>query len=202
MRVKIEDEEFSLFIDYDRSKLPKLSYKGKVKYFKLRVEKILINPLKVLIKKKIFNELEPIDGSSVAWFCIVSLICAGIEALGTFYSGKRGDKETFCRFMYRYMNPVFKNKKYKKMTYGECIREYFRNGLSHGFCIKKGGIEHFNKYFEIDKQIGLQMNPRYFLKDFLKAFSSYTEDLRKSSSNSSVAKKFSKRFEDIFIKGQ
>lgn len=148
-----------------------------------------------------FNKLEPANGSSVAWLCIISLVCSGIEALGGFYKGK-AEKDSYLSFMYRYMNPAFKNRRYQKMTYGECIREYFRNGLAHGFCIKNGGVEHFKKYFDIHPKYGLQMNPHHFLKDFLEAFSNYTKDLNATKPNSKIAKNFLKRFEDIFILGK
>ena len=200
MRINIEGKKYSLFIDYDRANLISLSYRGKLKYFKLRVKKILINPLKILTSKAVFNKLEPANGSSVAWLCIISLICSGIEALGGFYKGI-AQKDSFLSFMYRYMNPAFKNRRYKKLSYGECIREYFRNGLAHGFCIKNGGVEHFNKYFEIHR-FGLQINPRYFLNDFLKAFSGYIIDLYGGKINSKIAKNFLKRFKDIFILGK
>lgn len=63
MGINIEGKRYSLFIDYDRVNLPSLSYRGKVKYFDLRVNKILINPLKILISKSVFNKLEPANGS-------------------------------------------------------------------------------------------------------------------------------------------
>ena len=200
MNVKIEGKEYTLFIDYDRANLVSLSNKGKIKYFDLRVKKILLNPLKIMTKKRVFIELEPKDGSSVAWLCIVSLMCAGIEATAGFYKGD-ASRQSFLDFIYKYMNSDFKNNKFNGKTYGQCIRDYFRNGLSHGFCIKQGGVEHFPKYFEVNKY-DLQMNPRYFLKDFQQAFVNYVKDLRSETPTSVTVKNFIKRFDNVFIKGQ
>ena len=199
MDVEIEGQKLTLFIDYDRDKLGKLSYVGKILYFEKRVRKILINPLQIMMQKEIFEKLEPEDGNSVAWLCIVSLICAGIEALGGFYKGK-ATKDSFIDFLCDYMDPIFKNNKYGKTTLGQCVRDHFRNGLAHGFSISQGGVEHFQKYYEIDK-FGLQINPRYFWKDFQDAFDKYIEDLRKLSKNEKMANNFLKRFECVFIKG-
>jgi hypothetical protein len=207
MGVNIESQDLTLFIDYDRDKLINLSYRGRVEYFELRVRKILMNPLQIMLLPEVFDKLEPQDSSSVAWLCIVSLVCAGIEALGSFYAGRDGIWETFRDFLKDYMDSSYTTQTYHSrlhgtITYGEALRRYFRNGLSHGFSIVDGGVEHhYPKYFEVN-QFGLQIDPRSLCQDFQQAFSSYVNHLYNASQKSTIVTSFLQRFEDVFIKGK
>jgi len=200
--VKIGKNSFSLFIDHDRPLLNCLNYKEKVLYFDRRVRKIFLNPLNILRSKYVFNKLEPKDRSSIAWIIIVSLICSGIDSLGGFYAGRDAKKDTFLKFLYKYMNKDFKKRKYNKETYGMNLRENFRNNLTHGFCIRHGGVEEFNGYFKISKKIGLQINSPKLLADFNKAFESYMRDLKNAKPTNKIAKNFVKRFDSVWIHGK
>jgi hypothetical protein len=87
---------------------------------------------------------------------------------------------------------------YKPYVYD--LWKYFRNGLAHGFCFIKGGIElGLPNPAQRDANIGVQINADEFLDNFKKGFSNYIKDLRSQLPNSRVIEKFEKTWRWVFL---
>lgn len=204
----IEGQSFTGWVDYDRQggKLDALSFLGKVTYFEFRVNKILVYPLEEVIKAKILKHLDNNRLSIMLGF--TTLVCCGIEAIGTFYNGADGTYNTFKSFVEKYMNKKWQKKRPKKYDsqrhlYLHYLRENYRNGLAHGFTVKGGGIEGHRRNLPYINETtnGLQVNQYKLFNDFKNGFKKYCSDSRNAGEHSIVGRKFITRFEKVFIKG-
>lgn len=204
----IEGYKFELFLDYDRyyskNDLASLSYKGKVKYFEERINLILLEPLRRMINPSIRKRLEE-KNKSALMLCFTSLICCGIDGLAKYYSGtsdRNKNNQIFKEFVMKYMDRDYFKRKFKGKLFVDYLRDNIRNGLAHGFCIRKdAGIEGpGTEYFKI-QPYGLEINPWKLYKDFVNAKKAYIRDLRNTDSNSELAQNFIKQFNNIFIEG-
>lgn len=198
---EIEGIMFTLFKDYDKNNLCKLSYEGRIKWFEHRVYLILINPVEILFnefkKNPTCRSLETEDSTFV--LIATTSICAGIEAAGGFFTGNFSSG-SFKEFVNKYMHEDYRKKCYKGKPYLSILRKNFRNGLSHGFTIKDGGVEiELKDYFE-EKPYGLEINPVMLFEDFKNAFDKYINDLRTEGEKSEIGKNFRKIFDKIYLK--
>lgn len=136
-KVTIEGLEFELFKEYDKAKLPSLTFEGRVAWFEKRVELVLINPLKVLADDSFRNSIKNKNGNIL--LCFGTLICGGIEALGGFLKG-RASFRGFKSFVKGYMDTGWQ----VTLSYGlprwRALRDDFRNGLAHGLTVQKGDL--------------------------------------------------------------
>lgn len=154
---------------------------------------ILINPVEEVFKIK-----NAFDNENFTIFLgVVTIICCGIEALGGFYKGE-AKGEHFKDFVIDYMHPAYKKDRNKLVA----LRDNFRNGLAHGFCIKRGGFSWGKKYFTEHKALGLLISIDELFEDFKKAFLKYINDLENENKNSEMVKNFKKRFKGVFILGK
>lgn len=189
MPVEIEGQQFSLFKDYDRLKLPALSLRGKVRWFDLRTRLVLVRPL-----ERIRPGRRETRGHPRASFMLVfgAVLFNGVEALGSFYRGKRGTHETFKDFVHDFMDPRLR-------PHVDKLRDHFRNGLAHGLTIKDGGFEFgVAGPLRVDPVLGLEIDPNFLLSDFKRARRSYLQRVRTGGPASAIGQAFSKRFHDIF----
>lgn len=191
-RKLINERKYTLFIDYDRTGL-KLHEEDWIEWFKQRVFFVLIDPLEEMINgdSKINLDNENLSVS----LAIATLICCGIEALGGFYKGK-SSSDNFKEFVKEYMNQGYKVDKHRL----EAIHNYFRCGLAHGFCIKKGGLTWGSKYFVNDETLGLLISIDELFKDFKQAFILYIEQLKMNKGH--LVQTFKERFRNAFILGK
>lgn len=201
----IEGVEFELFWDKDRGKLKSLSFEGRAKWLRQRVEMLLIEPLTVLEKAA--------TPTTFVWLAVTELICAGIESLAGFYGDGRHDPDPhpnlrpFCRFVYKFMSSNFALKAQsangETWTYCQHLQEYFRGGLDHGFAIEWGGLWHDGEdgthgYLRLAGDgKGIAIDPRALLKDFCEATNEYFSKLLRDGENSITGENFQKRFNRI-----
>lgn len=190
------------WVDYDRHLLPLLDKPQQIKYFRKRLNITLIMPL-----REMYKNLKSSRRDSSNILCFGTCICCALEALGKFYTGKTGRKESaerFKAFVKKYMNPKYKKARFKRKLYADILWDSFRNGLAHGFTIKDGGFEHHSSYFQV-KIIGgkhqLEIDPTYFYKDFINAAGEYAGQLVKAKESDQLYIKFENTFTKIFIKG-
>jgi len=89
----IENDEFTLFYDYDElrdGKLSKLSPNGKIEWFKFRMEAVFLLPLCKLFNRAsdTYKQLNSAPNTEWPWTAFMtgafSLLLNGIEALGSF----------------------------------------------------------------------------------------------------------------------
>jgi hypothetical protein len=186
--ITIDGINWTLFKDYDKPNYIYLSLQGKIEYLEKRVQLILIDPLEEIKQRSLAKST-----SEYYWLCLVTLVCCGIEATGAYLVGrdrkgikKKGENfKAFKMFINQYM-PIYK-------PYVNDLWKYFRNGLAHGFCIVKGGIElGLSNPAQRDVNIGIQINADEFFDNFKKGFSNYIAHIKTQSPNSKVIKKFEK----------
>ena len=188
MTVRIEGEEFMLFKDRDYAKLPRLSFRGKIRWFELRLRRMLIDPAEMLKPRRRGQTEE--DLSHLLAFGTV--ICNGIEALGSFYRGRDGTGQTFRDFVTDFMDSAYGR-------YSRNLRDDFRNGLAHGFYVKQGGFEFFRgPSLRIDPRAGVQIDPDGLFRDVKRALKNYLRKLRRDGPSSPIGQAFSKRFRRIY----
>lgn len=131
-----------------------------------------------------------------------SILLNGIEALGSFITARPEDdkRANFFAFMTAYMKPWNKhipNSPYAPLGDMKAILwEHFRNGIAHGFCIERGGIDN-----EADGPrwiVGpnsLHIGPNPFFQDFRLGLDSFFADLNSDPGRSST---FLARFRQLY----
>lgn len=180
----------------DKSVLKTLNFNDKLTYLKERAKLIFLDSLREILY------LEGNGGlAKYHLLNMTSVICLAIEGLGHFLTGTDQSWESFKLFVSNFMHQEFQRFFYDGRTYSRMLWDDFRNGLAHGFYIKKGGIER-NKpwYFRIDDKIGLQINFDELFLDFENAFEKFFRRLQSDGENSQFGDSFKKRFEALLEK--
>jgi len=195
MRVqRIDNQDYSLFRDYDKGKFHFLSYEGRIEYLAARVRLSLTDPCEACMAEAETNYMGLI---------LTTAICAGISAAGTFLRGKRAskkgeDKKFFVAFIARYMDPVLKEKYPHGGTWASWLYHRVRCGLSHGFAIDEGGIELGLDSYVSSTSNGPELDPRRLLKDFTAGWSQYLQEVRAGGEQSDLGRRFKTRFDAVF----
>jgi hypothetical protein len=201
----IEDKEYSLLWDIDRSSLSSLGFAGRTDWLQQRIQLVLLNPIEVLVE----SEQKPFP-----WLASTALVCDGIEALSGFYSDGRYGKDSssntkpFCRFVHAFMHSNYsmeaRNSKGEMWTFCQHLQEYFRNGLGHGFSVEWGGLWYSDDRNQQPGYLrpaqdgrGIAICPRALLEDLQRAAESYFAKLRTEGENSLIGQNFQERFNAI-----
>jgi hypothetical protein len=90
------------------------------------------------------------------------------------------------------------------VSYSEWLWREFRNGISHGFAVRRGGFlfDAAGAYFRVDRVDGrevLMVNPRRLHADFREGFRKYHSALRQAKPGDILLVNFLKTFDEIFI---
>ena len=184
----------SLFKGYvDKSLLKALNFGDKIIFLKARAILIFLDPLEEILYLERENALAKFHLLNV-----MTIVCCAIEGFGHYLTGEVGmgtATPAFKKFVKTFMNADFQ-KVYDGETYSDILWKYFRNGLAHGFVIEKGGIERkLPGYFNVDPQIGLEIDIDYFVSDFKKAFEAFFGKLQTEGDNSKLGNNFKKVFQ-------
>jgi len=187
--IRIDGRDWTLFKDYDKPNYVYLSLQGRIQYLEKRVQLILIDPLEEIKQRSLAK-----NTNEYYWLCLVILTCCGIEATGAYLIGKDNkgrNKEAFTTFIKKYMKA--------HARYRDDLWKYFRNALTHGFCIEKGSIE-LNLSRPAQRINGtVKINADEFFDEFNKGFLKYIDDLRKSNKKTKILKNFEKTWNWIFL---
>jgi len=202
-RAEIEGIEFTLHFDYDQlqeKNLSRLSDEGKIEWFRLRMNYVFLTPLKSLyggrapayraLNSTKQNDL-PARSFVIATF---SVLLNGIEALGSFMTERQASKrDNFFAFMTTYM-PEWDT--VQKGDLKTLLWKHFRNGIAHGFCIERGGID--NEADEarwIERAGFLHVGPNAFFKDFVAGVERFFVDIGKPGKHREA---FLQRFQKVY----
>lgn len=166
----IDGEPLSLFVDYDRPRLTKLSAEGKVEYFQRRFQFVVLDALAVLLEendKKRYHDEHP-GTMLIVW--ANSVFCA-IETLGHFLTPKAAtNAQAFHTFVAAYMDASWQETPQKAPpnvdTYARWLWDSFRNGLAHGAYVKHGGFEKLGDRLFVEFQGSLKVDPWAFDIEF------------------------------------
>lgn len=186
--ITLEGKKINLFID-DAKKpvLKSLNYQSKITWLEERAKLLLLDPVQEILEKQSKREL-----SKYHLLNLTTILCCAMEGLGRYMPGSSKPGKAFKNFVEHFM-PEAKH-------YGKNLWEDFRNGLAHGFCIQKGGIEqNENWYFREHPTIALQVNIDRFVSDFERAFQDFFDRLKSESETGECGKSFLKRFEYLFL---
>lgn len=137
--------------------------------------------------------------------CFGTCLCCAIEALGKFLTGMTGNSHSnFNAFVDKYMDADWRSKQFDGKPYVDHLWKSFRNGLAHGFAIKRGGFERHTSYFQV-KPVGgvqqLEVNPDRLLRDFERGIRRLIADLRAAKHTDPAYLRFHKAFQKIFVHG-
>jgi len=191
--VKIEGHEFSLLRDRDQGSYGRLSFQGKVTYLDRRVDGILISPCQNEMKRAIEMDTGLI---------LVTAICAGISAAGTFLHGCRGrgkDQAFFVGFVRGYMKPLLTNSGPEGWAnWAEWLYKDIRSGLAHSFTIEKGGMKLEPVPYVRIANHGPEIHAPTLLNDFADGWKRYLNDVRNGGQTGPLGKKFNDRFDAVF----
>jgi len=113
---------------------------------------------------------------------LITALCAGISAAGTFLRGKRAtkrgeDKEFFVNFIARYMDPVLRDRYPNGGTWASWLYHHVRCGLSHRFAIDEGGVDLGLKNYVFLTPSGPELDPRHLLDDFAVGWFKYLSEV-------------------------
>ena len=191
------------WVDIDRLHLESFTKSQKIRYFHARVQRTVIAPLRrmcanVRLGTKHENPL----------LCFGTCICCAIEALGKFYTGRlsgRGvSRANFIAFVENYMNPGWLGHSFAGQRYVDQLWASFRNGLAHGFVIKRGGFEYQRVPFRV-KIVGgvqqLEVDPARLFRDFRRGLATFVRDLRGARPLDPLFVNFYIAFDGVFIRG-
>jgi hypothetical protein len=193
--VEIDGKTWSLFKDYDKPHYHYLSSNGKVEYLEKRAQLTLLGPLEE-IKLNVLGK----KTDEYYWLCVVTLVCCGIEATGGYLIGRDGkvagrkgtSRNAFEKFIHRYM-PSYR-------PYAHALWKFFRNGLAHGSCIPKGGVElKLQQPIQRTAGIGIQINGDEFVDNFSAGFLMFIQDLKSAALNSKMRKHFETAWNWVFM---
>lgn len=188
MTVRIEGHDCMLFADRDRQVLPLLSFRGKVRWFEFRIRAMLLRQLENLRPPHRGRTEEALQ----SLLAFGTLLFNGVEALGGFYRGKDGSKQTFRDFIHDFMGSAY-------APYSHHLRDHFRNGLAHGFVVKNGAFEFFSgSGVRPVSGGGVQIDPDRLFRDFKRAIRVYLKQLRADGPGSRIGGDFLKRFNKVF----
>ena len=193
------------WVDYDRPQLGNLTKSQEIRYFVRRVKRTVLRPLRRMCRddRRGWKFESPM-------LCFGTCICCAIEALGKFQTGRLGSGNSasnFKSFVQDYMDSGWFAKRFAGKPYVDHLRDSFRNGLAHGFTIKRGGFERHASYFQVKPvPVGgvqqLELDPDSVLGDFKAGFSKFVADVSAAKDTDPVYQRFHSAFQGIFVLGQ
>ena len=114
--------------------LSKMAPDEKIDWLRRRLNKVVIRPL--LEVKRIGRDNQAVWDLNLG---VVTMICAAIEALGSFYQPNKKDEKAFREFVHEFMDAEYRKAlsgSAKQKTYADVLYGQFRCGLAHGLTIE------------------------------------------------------------------
>ena len=152
--IELGGKKIKLFLGYtDKSVLRALNFKDEVTFLKERAKLVFLDSI-----EEIFYFDRERASSKFHLLNATTIICCAIEGLGHYLTGTDDSFGSFKTFVEEFMDPSFQKTLIvdgEEVTYSRIVWQDFRNGLAHGFYIKRGGIERGKGDFSFDPHIGL-----------------------------------------------
>ena len=204
IRVVIEEQALSLFIDYDRPRLEMLSNAGKFEYFRRRYDFVVLEPLAILLDEHDSPKHQTHREASVLILWGNSLMCA-MEALGHFLTSSMvTNAQAFHTFVTGFMDRSWADRPQNPPagvdTYSRWMWHSFRNGLAHGAYVKHGGFEKLGDRLYTETAAGLKVDPWALDVDFRSAVKRMHRTV--SQPDNHFHRTFIERFDWTYIKGE
>jgi len=162
IRAEIDGQKLSLFVDYDRPRLSKLSDDGRLEYFERRFKLVVLDPLSILLDEH-DNPKHGVDRAEAVLLLWGNALMCGIEALGHFLTPSTSpNSEAFLTFVNGFMDPAWRERPESPPpgvdSYGRWLWDSFRNGLAHGAYVKNGGFEPLDGRLYRESEAGLKVD--------------------------------------------
>ena len=210
----IEDMEFSGFPGRDADHLPRLTYAGRVKWFRFRFELVFLTPFRRLVA------LESPD--CYVWLCVIDLAGSAVQALANLSIGQGPDHAKFAAFLDRYLagfaaatlrldDPRPDRNGAAAVSPAQHFYKFFRSSLAHTFCIDWGGLQHReeipnvgNSYLFATTQgfageHGLGIIPREFVRDFERGCENVLDAFENAADGDPLRASFEPTFNRVFL---
>jgi hypothetical protein len=203
IRATIEGQALSLYIDYDRSRIEKLSTSGRFEYFRRRFDYTVLEPLGVLLDEN--DRPRHNREASVLILWGNSLMCA-MEALGHFLTPPLvTNAQAFQTFVTAFMDHSWRDRPLNPPagvdSYCRWLWHSFRNGLAHGAYVKHGGFEKLGgRLFVESPTSGLRVDPWALDIDFRNGFKKMLQTV--SQPDNYFHNTFVERFNYTYIQGE
>lgn len=203
IRATIEGQALSLYIDYDRARIEKLSNEGKFEYFRRRFDFSVLEPLGVLLDENDRPRHNRNAAVLILWGN--SLMCA-MEALGHFLTPALvTNAQAFQTFVTAFMDHAWRDRPQNPPvgvdSYSRWLWHSFRNGLAHGAYVKHGGFEKLNgRLFVESPTSGLRVDPWALDIDFRGGFKKMLQTV--SRPDNYFHNTFIERFNYTYVQGE
>ncbi len=197
IRATIDGQDLSLFVDYDRDRLVKLSDDGKLTYFERRFEFVVLDPLTGML-----------DSNDAPYPMLLlwgnALMC-GVEALGHLLTPPQAtNSQAFQTFVTSFMDAGWRDRPKQPPPgvdyYWRWMWDSFRNGLTHGAYVKNGGFEKLGDRLFVEINGGLQVDAWALDIDFRNGLTKMHKALRLHDNY--FRKTFIDRFNWTYIQGE
>lgn len=204
IRAHIDGQALSLFVDYDRPRLIKLSTEGRLEYFRRRFNLVVLEPLAVLLEEH-DNPKHGADREAAVLLLWGNALMCAIEALGHFMTPSTApNSEAFLTFVHAFMDSSWRNRPQNPPpgvdSYARWLWDSFRNGLAHGAYVKNGGFEPLGGRMYVEAEIGLKVDQYALDIDFRSGVKKMHQAL--SNPNNYFRSTFIDRFDWTYIKGE
>jgi len=197
IRATIDGQSLSLYVDYDRDRLPKLSDEGKLEYFEKRFEFVVLNPLMAMLDRN-----EAPYPMLLIWGN--ALMCA-IEALGHLLTPPVAtNSQAFQAYVTSFMDAGWRDRPQNPPPgvdyYWRWLWDSFRNGLTHGAYVKNGGFEKLGDRLFIETKGGLKVDAWALDIDFRNGLKKMHQAIQQPDNY--FRKTFIDRFNWTYIQGE
>lgn len=182
--------KWTYYPDYDSQNGVRLSTAAeKISYLEGRTEKILLNPLREVLRLRKQNQS--------IWdlnICVATLICEGISGLSIYTATGKERGKPFMRFVRDFLYP----KDVRKKAFSKVLWDNVRCSLCHGLYIEGGWIETAaSKHFMVGPGGKLILDLESFFNDFEVGAKRFFRELKASRSRQMISI-FESRFNKIF----
>ncbi len=197
IRATIDGQDFSLFVDYDRPRLTKLTDDGKVEYFEKRFELVVLGPLGVM--------LDTNDSPYPTLLLWGNALMCAMEALGHLLTSPVAtNSQAFQAFVSSFMDAAWRDRPQSPPPgvdyYWRWLWDSFRNGLAHGAYVKNGGFEKLGDRLFVEARGMLKVDAWALDIDFRNAVRKMHQAI--SQPDNYFRKTFVDRFDWTYIKGE
>lgn len=197
IRATIDGQALSLFVDYDRARLAKLSAEGKVEYFEKRFELVVLDPLSHMLAHN--DNPYPM---LIIWGN--AMMCA-IESVGHFLTPSVAtNSQAFQTFVTSFMDSAWRERPKQPPSgvdyYWRWLWDSFRNGLAHGAYVKNGGFEKLGDRLFVEAKGSLKVDAYQLDVDFRNGLAKLKRTLKQPENYFRTT--FMERFDWTYIQGE